>query len=287
VSSDYRFGMNGQEKVDEVHPGHYTAEYWEYDSRLGRRWNLDPNPQISISDYACFANNPIYFADIFGDIVHVHGSRKERRAFWKLYRNDDVFKALIDQQQTAQRRVTRTGKSGNDNSYLVDEHFHYWSTSNATPETDLVTAAQKMTNDQTDRQTQTDNDPKRTGNDNVYDANYTPDENIKFGNSFFKPIKKESDKKYSSVDITVTGGSNVDSGEDVITFYSGKEKLGEWKIPVTGTGNDRLGTSLPSQTFHFDLAKPGKIRFEIHGGTKKNPGAGGGEVKVKKSTASF
>ena len=36
----YRYGMNGQEKTDEIHNGHYTAEFWEYDSRLGRRWNL-------------------------------------------------------------------------------------------------------------------------------------------------------------------------------------------------------------------------------------------------------
>lgn len=49
---------------------------------------------------------------------------------------------------------------------------------------------------------------------------------------------------------------------------------------------------LPSRTFHFDLPKPGKIRFEIRGGTKdgkkkENPGAGGGKITIKKSTASF
>ena len=66
----YRFGFNGQELDNEVTGvigSHYTAEFWEYDSRLGRRWNLDPKPQISISDYACFGNNPIVNIDKLGD----------------------------------------------------------------------------------------------------------------------------------------------------------------------------------------------------------------------------
>ena len=47
-SSGYRFGYQGQEKTDEVsgQGNHYTAEFWEYDSRSGRRWNLDPRPNV-------------------------------------------------------------------------------------------------------------------------------------------------------------------------------------------------------------------------------------------------
>jgi len=63
----YEFGMNGQLKDDEVFEGAYSAEYWMYDSRLGRRWNIDPRPNPSISVYACFANNPIWFSDVYGD----------------------------------------------------------------------------------------------------------------------------------------------------------------------------------------------------------------------------
>lgn len=36
-------------------------------TRLGRRWNLDPKTQISIGDYSCFRNNPIFFIDRHGD----------------------------------------------------------------------------------------------------------------------------------------------------------------------------------------------------------------------------
>jgi len=67
---NYRFGFNGQEKVNEIAGigNHNTALFWEYDTRLGRRWNLDPKTQIGNSNYATFKNNPIYNNDIDGDI---------------------------------------------------------------------------------------------------------------------------------------------------------------------------------------------------------------------------
>ncbi len=72
----YRFGFNGQERTDELSgPGnHNTAQFWEYDTRLGRRWNQDPKPNPSISNYAAFANNPIWFSDPLGDTLKFEGS---------------------------------------------------------------------------------------------------------------------------------------------------------------------------------------------------------------------
>lgn len=66
-STGYRYGMNGQEKDDEIANGIYTAEYWEYDSRLGRRWNLDPIRKSWESGYSTFANNPIVYSDPNGE----------------------------------------------------------------------------------------------------------------------------------------------------------------------------------------------------------------------------
>src|SRR5690606_29975285 len=69
-SVGYRFGFNGQEKDNEitgVEGSHNTAEYWMYDTRLGRRWNVDPVDQVYISNYACFGNNPIFNIDIKGN----------------------------------------------------------------------------------------------------------------------------------------------------------------------------------------------------------------------------
>ncbi len=72
VDGKYSFGFNGQEKVDEVAPGHYTAPFWEYNAKLGRRWNQDPKPNPSISNYATFANNPILLIDPLGDTTWLY-----------------------------------------------------------------------------------------------------------------------------------------------------------------------------------------------------------------------
>ena len=79
-SPAYRYGFNGQEKDDEVSGSGNTntAEYWEYDCRLGRRWNLDPQPQINISDFTVMGNSPIYFMDPNG-AFHITGEGKERK----------------------------------------------------------------------------------------------------------------------------------------------------------------------------------------------------------------
>jgi RHS repeat-associated protein len=66
-SSDSRYGFQGQEKDPEIAEGIYTAEYWEYDSRLARRWNTDPLPQASWSPYSVLNCNPFMYEDMAGD----------------------------------------------------------------------------------------------------------------------------------------------------------------------------------------------------------------------------
>lgn len=66
MSQDYTYGMNGQLKEGEVFNGFMSADNWGYDSRLGRRWEIDPISYEWQSPYATFNNNPIYFADPYG-----------------------------------------------------------------------------------------------------------------------------------------------------------------------------------------------------------------------------
>ncbi|MBS1749437.1 MAG: hypothetical protein JST63_06015, partial [Bacteroidetes bacterium] len=66
-SGRYRYGFNSQERSTEIGEDSYNAEYWQYDSRIGRRWNLDPKPNVGISSYSAFANNPIFYCDPLGD----------------------------------------------------------------------------------------------------------------------------------------------------------------------------------------------------------------------------
>jgi hypothetical protein len=80
----YRYGFNGQEKDVDVyaHDNTYTAEYWEYDARIGRRWNVDPKPSAANSVYATFYNNPIWNVDVLGDTsTHIDNNGKVLAVF--------------------------------------------------------------------------------------------------------------------------------------------------------------------------------------------------------------
>jgi YD repeat-containing protein len=76
-SEEYRYGFNTQEKDFEIDKSgnHTTAEFWEYDSRSGRRWNVDPVVKPWESLYACLSNSPIWIQDILGDDGEVVGPK--------------------------------------------------------------------------------------------------------------------------------------------------------------------------------------------------------------------
>ena len=69
ANTTYRYGFNGQEKSNEIYGegNHYTAQFWEYDSRLGRRWNTDPVILPSESPYVVNHDNPIQMNDPLGN----------------------------------------------------------------------------------------------------------------------------------------------------------------------------------------------------------------------------
>ncbi|SHN29532.1 Metallopeptidase toxin 2 [Chitinophaga sp. CF418] len=64
----YRYGFNGQEKSEEINGegNGYTAMFWEYDPRIGRRWNIDPVIKPWQGDYVTFSNDPINKVDPLG-----------------------------------------------------------------------------------------------------------------------------------------------------------------------------------------------------------------------------
>jgi len=67
ANTNYRYGFNGQENSNEIASNTTTALYWEYDSRIGRRWNVDPKSNVSLSNFEAFFNNPIWHVDVYGD----------------------------------------------------------------------------------------------------------------------------------------------------------------------------------------------------------------------------
>jgi hypothetical protein len=65
----HRFGFENQEKDNEIYgAGNATsALFWEYDTRLGRRWNIDPVTKSQESPYSAFASNPVWITDPMGN----------------------------------------------------------------------------------------------------------------------------------------------------------------------------------------------------------------------------
>jgi hypothetical protein len=63
---EYRYSHNSHEREDEIYGGAQSAEHWMYDSRILRRWEIDPVVKPWESPYAVFSNNPVYFADPLG-----------------------------------------------------------------------------------------------------------------------------------------------------------------------------------------------------------------------------
>ncbi len=78
TSGWHRFGFGGQEKDDEIYGKGktYSAEFWEYDARVGRRWNVDPVERPHLSPFAAFSNNPIVFIDPEGNTDYYNNSGK-------------------------------------------------------------------------------------------------------------------------------------------------------------------------------------------------------------------
>jgi hypothetical protein len=74
----YYYGYNGQKKDNEWAGvgNHTTALFWEFDTRTGRRGNLDPILKVWESPYACFSNSPIWKVDPNGNDDYYNFSGK-------------------------------------------------------------------------------------------------------------------------------------------------------------------------------------------------------------------
>lgn len=119
-SDSYRFGFNGQEKDNEVYGSEgtsYTAEFWQYDSRVARRWNLDPFDQISISNYATFRLNPIVNIDPNGAWVKGAGF------FRNMFNSDNKINAQDRAKEIGgdAKAYNNSGGSGWNVSYTSNE----------------------------------------------------------------------------------------------------------------------------------------------------------------------
>ena len=141
--NQYRYSINGQEKEPELNDNITTALYWEYDSRIGRRWNVDPIPKDDESPYMTFGNNPIVMVDPngldwyknnkTGDIEYKgkwHGKHKGYESLGKgkgdwLHHDGKDYNKKTGEVITTLQTVTVTAKRKKDNSLMARAYPHF------------------------------------------------------------------------------------------------------------------------------------------------------------------
>ena len=98
-TSKYRYSINGQEKESDLNENITAAEFWEYDARIIRRWNIDPKPIMGVSPYSAFSNNPIFYCDPLGDttVTGAGGTHSidvdETSSSLKFYQSSEIYSA--------------------------------------------------------------------------------------------------------------------------------------------------------------------------------------------------
>ncbi len=128
----YEYGYNGQIKDNEWagNGNHNTALFWEYDTRIGRRGNLDPESDIWVSPYSTFTGNPILFPDPLGNKIS-YQSKEEKRDVNYLRRHDPAFNKKFNEW----RRIY--GGKGKD-LYFHKTQDAPWTLNGASPTPDAV-----------------------------------------------------------------------------------------------------------------------------------------------------
>ena len=124
-----RFGFNGHEHAPELNNDSYSAQFWQYDARLARRWNIDPKPIVGTSEYSAFNNNPIIFSDPLGDTTGYY-TNKQELIFTTYEKGYNRIMILNDNKVEAMRKYAAENKDKVDNFrnkvnnfYEVDEDF--------------------------------------------------------------------------------------------------------------------------------------------------------------------
>lgn len=201
--NDYRYGFGGQEGDPEIAGAgnSYTAKYWQYDSRLGRRWNKDPITYPWHSPYVVFNDNPIAFNDPLG----LFGSRKEARQYKKendlkgrIHKGDDgIFS--IDHKKSGTSYFKDPSTDNIENLIGRQEDGVIKSVMVTPEETSSPSIGHFMSGikefgDRGENLTKTTTPLKSTGKIKYYDNNWNGNQYVKTGKVFNKNLMKVAKK---------------------------------------------------------------------------------------------
>ena len=235
VGSEYRFGFNGQEQDDEVYGNGNlnTAMFWEYDTRLGRRWNIDPITYPWHSSYVVFNGNPIAFTDLLG----LFGSRKEART----YKNENNLKGQVH--KGSDGKFSIDNKKSNT-SYFKDPSLDNDPTIYARQADGVIKLAlvdpEVTTNPSTgnfmtgigefgnrgEKLTKTTTPLKSTGKIKFYNNNWSGNQYVKTSKVFSKELTKVA-KKAPIIGYLMTASEIIDGVGTVVGGVIGGV-LGSW-----------------------------------------------------------
>nr|WP_299207529.1 hypothetical protein [uncultured Brumimicrobium sp.] len=136
-SDGYRYGYQGSEMDNSIkgQGNSYTTHFRQLDPRVGRWLSIDPkaNELPWQSPYCSMDNNPIFYNDIFGDIVEPTGTKKEVRKIKRIIRKGkrksktfkEQYDLLDDSDQLHQVKlgdfIDKDGKNQGSNM-VVEDH---------------------------------------------------------------------------------------------------------------------------------------------------------------------
>jgi RHS repeat-associated protein len=109
-------------KAPEIGLDQYTAEYWEYDARIGRRWNVDPIGKAYESPYACFSNNPISYTDPKGNVATGVGDDDPTK--YTVKKGDNITSIAKHLGTSVKELLSANKQIKNPNKILIGENIN-------------------------------------------------------------------------------------------------------------------------------------------------------------------
>ena len=288
-ANSYRYGMNGQEMDNEVdgQGNTMTAEYWEYDGRIGRRWNMDPKPTTaSESPYLCFSNSPIRYDDPDGDIVRYSNIKTFFKVIGHAIKDKNFRKQLIAQMRDKRGSIQKD-LSGNEFEEKPQDQIYRYSYN----ENSVLSLDQAANNLDQQRDNKVKENQHASANDYHVSFSTIKTEKIyKFGASVGEdagptgegsavnpkrgPIIFLTKQSFKEGTITVHGGANDDTGNDKVEIFQD----GTGKLLYSGSlpynSKNEINLKFLNKTESFNATRRGRLRVVIssESGIVRNPG---------------